>query len=166
MNEAMIEKWNEKVSPEDIVYHLGDFSMSLNAVHDYGPRLNGEKHIICGNHDIIFPGKKSKAKYARNWDRYTKVYTDAGFIIENTQVNLNYGGRKFNLCHFPYTNLDPRWTDYLPIFHKDTWYLHGHSHSPPEFRLKRDKQLFDVGVDGNSFYPWDLDEIMEIINET
>ena len=28
MNRAMIERWNEKVSPEDEVYHLGDFGLT------------------------------------------------------------------------------------------------------------------------------------------
>jgi calcineurin-like phosphoesterase family protein len=50
MDEALIERWNAVVGPDDVVYHLGDFSFGDQA--NYLPRLNGkEKHLVIGNHD-------------------------------------------------------------------------------------------------------------------
>ena len=52
MNEVMIERWNAVVKPDDIVYHLGDFSLStVSAAHGICCRLNGTKYLIRGNHD-------------------------------------------------------------------------------------------------------------------
>lgn len=63
MDEAMVEKWNAVVGPKDKVYHLGDVSMdkkSLQILH----RLNGDKVLIRGNHDIY--EMKDYAKYFRD----------------------------------------------------------------------------------------------------
>jgi calcineurin-like phosphoesterase family protein len=53
MNEAMIKNWNETVRPNDKVYVLGDVAMNKNALHAVMPRLNGDKVLIKGNHDIM-----------------------------------------------------------------------------------------------------------------
>lgn len=44
---AIIERWNEAVAPEDTVFILGDFG-DMN----YWYYLNGKKILIKGNHDI------------------------------------------------------------------------------------------------------------------
>ena len=52
MDEAMVKAWNERVRPNDKVYHLGDVVINrraLNTLH----RLNGDKVLIKGNHDIF-----------------------------------------------------------------------------------------------------------------
>ena len=52
MDEAMVKMWNETVKPTDKVYHLGDVVInrkSLKIMH----RLNGDKVLIRGNHDIF-----------------------------------------------------------------------------------------------------------------
>jgi len=52
MDEEMIKRWNDTVRPNDKVYHLGDVVInrkSLNTLH----RLNGDKVLIRGNHDIF-----------------------------------------------------------------------------------------------------------------
>ena len=45
-DEEIIKNWNTTVSPEDIVFILGDFG-DMN----YWPRLSGKKFLIKGNHD-------------------------------------------------------------------------------------------------------------------
>ena len=52
MDEEMVKRWNETVKPNDKVYHLGDVVInrkSLAIMH----RLNGDKVLIKGNHDIF-----------------------------------------------------------------------------------------------------------------
>ncbi len=52
MDKEMIKRWNDTVRPNDKVYHLGDVVInrkSLSTLH----RLNGDKVLIRGNHDIF-----------------------------------------------------------------------------------------------------------------
>jgi len=53
MDEYMISRWNAVVTPQDKVYHLGDFTMLRGScgVGTYASRLNGKKILIKGNHD-------------------------------------------------------------------------------------------------------------------
>ena len=50
MNEKLIENWNSVVSPNDTIYHLGDFAFSKDP-KQYWDRLKGKKIILKGNHD-------------------------------------------------------------------------------------------------------------------
>jgi len=52
MDEAMVERWNERVRPNDKVYHLGDVVLNRKAL-GIMRRLNGDKVLIRGNHDIF-----------------------------------------------------------------------------------------------------------------
>lgn len=52
MDEAMIKAWNERVKPTDKVYHLGDVVINRKALSTMA-RLNGDKVLIRGNHDIF-----------------------------------------------------------------------------------------------------------------
>ncbi len=74
MNEYMIAKWNRTISPDDIVYHLGDFGFgNRTEIKNFIERLNGNIILIKGNHDR-FPNI---------------VYESAGMIV------LKYG--EFNV---------------------------------------------------------------------
>lgn len=53
MNSTLIKNWNKVVKQEDTVWVLGDFAWRIK---DYSVEmmfcsLNGEKHLIRGNHD-------------------------------------------------------------------------------------------------------------------
>jgi calcineurin-like phosphoesterase family protein len=52
MDEAMVERWNAVVRPQDTVYHLGDVVINKKSLH-HVKRLNGKKRLIRGNHDIF-----------------------------------------------------------------------------------------------------------------
>lgn len=52
MDEALVENWNKVVRPKDKVYHLGDVVINRKALKIM-ERLNGEKVLIRGNHDIF-----------------------------------------------------------------------------------------------------------------
>lgn len=52
MDEAMVELWNQTVKPNDKVYHLGDVVINRRALQILH-RLNGDKVLIKGNHDIF-----------------------------------------------------------------------------------------------------------------
>ena len=52
MDEAMVSRWNDRVRPNDKVYHLGDVVINRKFLHILD-RLNGDKVLIKGNHDIF-----------------------------------------------------------------------------------------------------------------
>jgi calcineurin-like phosphoesterase family protein len=52
MDAYMIENWNKKVKPHDKVYHLGDVAIKKSCIPTM-KKLNGEKVLIKGNHDIF-----------------------------------------------------------------------------------------------------------------
>ena len=115
--------WNAQVSPEDTIYHLGDFSFSgaaetANAL----ARLNGYKIFLKGNHD--------KEQHMQQWK-------SSGLIQEYWQYHeIKILEIPACLFHFPITS-----------WHKQgygAYHLHGHSHGT----LKDAKGLtLDVGID-------------------
>jgi len=52
MDEEMIRRWNDTVRPSDKVYHLGDVVINRKSLATLA-RLNGDKVLIRGNHDIF-----------------------------------------------------------------------------------------------------------------
>lgn len=71
-DEAIIKSWNSVVSSEDVVFHLGDFTVGAGAnsvqfTKEIIWRLNGEIHYLWGNHnagikDVEFDNLKYKNK--------------------------------------------------------------------------------------------------------
>lgn len=71
MNEDMIRMWNETVRPNDKVYHLGDVVINRKFLPVLD-RLNGDKVLIKGNHDIF------------RLEEYTKYFRDVrGYHVLN-----------------------------------------------------------------------------------
>ena len=52
MDEEMIKRWNDRVRPNDKVYHLGDVVINRKSLATVA-RLHGDKVLIRGNHDIF-----------------------------------------------------------------------------------------------------------------
>ena len=53
MNARLIELWNSTVGNDDLVYVLGDFTLSrrIDVIKNLVSSLNGRKILIMGNHD-------------------------------------------------------------------------------------------------------------------
>src|SRR5690554_5210082 len=54
MNRELINSWNSVVGKNHRVWHLGDFGywkMEPGQMRSIFDKLNGEKHLIVGNHD-------------------------------------------------------------------------------------------------------------------
>ena len=154
MNEELIRRWNSVVSPEDIVYSLGDMfwckSSDAQPVLDL---LNGQKFLIRGNHD--------RTKDSRFTTKFVKI-TD--------YLEVEDGDRHVVLCHYP-----------IPCFknHFYGWHhLYGHVHSSFEWNMMEhtryqmetlyEKQcnMFNVGamMQWMNYTPRTLDEIVEGYN--
>jgi calcineurin-like phosphoesterase family protein len=87
MDEEMVKRWNDRVRPNDKVYHLGDVVInrkSLKTLH----RLNGDKVLIRGNHDI-FPDVEYR-EYFRELRAYHVIN---GMILSHIPVHEASLGR-------------------------------------------------------------------------
>ncbi|MCO6420253.1 metallophosphoesterase family protein [Sinorhizobium meliloti] len=128
---ALIANWNETVSPQDEVWHLGDFAAKRNGLaEDILSRLNGRKHLIVGNND---PNETIGAGGWHSVQHYAELMVD---------------GRLLVLCHYPFRT----WNQ----MGKKSINLHGHSHG----RLKPMPRQFDVGVDARGLRPVSLVDIL------
>ena len=87
MDEFMVEAWNAKVRPNDKVYHLGDVVINRRALKIMS-RLNGDKVLIRGNHDI-FPDTEYR-EYFRELRAY---HVMNGMILSHIPVHPESLGR-------------------------------------------------------------------------
>jgi len=87
MDEAMVKAWNERVRPTDKVYHLGDVVINRRALATLG-RLNGDKVLIRGNHDIFRDDEYRK--YFRELRAY---HVMNGMILSHIPIHSDSLGR-------------------------------------------------------------------------
>ena len=132
MNESLVERWNETVGPDDVVWHLGDFAIRQHqtVVTHLLARLRGRKHLVAGNNDP--PATRELAGW-ESVQSYLEIEVDGVFLV---------------LCHYPFRS----WRE----MGKGWVNLHGHSHG----KLKPLPRQFDVGVDVWEFRPVTLGEIL------
>ncbi|MFI5609638.1 metallophosphoesterase family protein [Amycolatopsis sp. NPDC051903] len=146
----VVETWNATVRPGDQVWHLGDVGMGrLARFADTLRQLNGEIHLVTGNHDEPWPGLRQAHRHQRAWlEHFATVQAFARRRIE---------GRNVLLSHFPYEGDHigaDRGSQYrLPD--EGLSLLHGHVHS---LWRKRDRQL-NVGLDVHDLRPVHLDAV-------
>lgn len=62
MDEEMVKRFNERVRPKDKVYFLGDVAINRKALATV-LRLNGDKVLIRGNHDIFVDEEYTKVGF-------------------------------------------------------------------------------------------------------
>lgn len=101
---------NSSISPEDDVYHLGDFSfgsrVKLPELKRVMSRLNGTWHFILGNHDNE---KQLEALCAGTKHKVVGFY-----------LSFHYNDTKFVLLHYPMESWDGKY--------RKSIHLHGHTH--------------------------------------
>lgn len=133
MNETIVWNINLRVQPGDDLYILGDFAF---ADHDpFLARLNGNKHLIIGNHD-----HSKRLKKATLW---SSVEMMSRIKIDDTYIML---------CHY-------RMATWYKS-HRGALHLYGHSHG----NWPGDTQCCDVGVDCWNFRPVNLSEARKRMN--
>ena len=87
MDEAMIAAWNDRVRPTDKVYHLGDVVINRRALATLG-RLNGDKVLIRGNHDIF-----RDTEYGQYFRELRAYHVMNGMILSHIPVHEASLGR-------------------------------------------------------------------------
>jgi calcineurin-like phosphoesterase family protein len=87
MDEEMVKRWNETVRPTDKVYHLGDVVINRRAMATLA-RLNGDKVLIRGNHDIF-----RDDEYRQYFRELRAYHVMNGMILSHIPVHEESLGR-------------------------------------------------------------------------
>ena len=141
MNKVLVRKWNEKVTFEDDIYILGDFTMKgAELAAAILSALKGRKHLIRGNHDQFVDNRE---------------LAETMFISVQDYAELIYANTMFVLCHYPFAE----WNGYA----KGSICLHGHQHNHEEYNITNRCEgilRYDVGVDANRMAPVSAEEVI------
>jgi calcineurin-like phosphoesterase family protein len=131
MDEEMVKRWNETVRPNDKVYHLGDVVINRKAL-GIMRRLNGDKVLIRGNHDIF-----RDEEYREHFRELRAYHVMNGMILSHIPIHTESLGRfGVNIHGHLHSNrvmtgiknskIDPRYhcvcveqTDFRPILFED-----------------------------------------------
>lgn len=123
MNEKMVLEWNEKVSPEDLVYILGDVAfLPAQKAAEYMNRCNGRKILIEGNHD----------RKTLNDPTFRKCFEEV-----HSYLRMTYDGQLVIMSHFPFLEWDQMHRGSLHFF----GHLHGGKTNQEHYRCR------DMGMD-------------------
>ena len=87
MDEFMVEAWNERVRPTDKVYHLGDVVINRKSL-GIMRRLNGDKVLIRGNHDIF-----RDTDYREHFRELRAYHVMNGMILSHIPIHPESLGR-------------------------------------------------------------------------
>jgi calcineurin-like phosphoesterase family protein len=153
MNAALVNNINEIVGENDILIHLGDWSFGgFENIAEFRNRILCKNiHLVLGNHDHHIERNKGDVQ---------ELFLSVNHYINldlRRPSNLRKGEMdKFNfvLMHFPIASWDG--------MNDGVMHLHGHVHLPPNLRISEGRAM-DVGVDGNSYYPLGLFEVVNLL---
>lgn len=152
MNGWLIKRWNEKVKPEDEVWHLGDFAFcGSERFKEIVSQLHGRLNWVLGNHDYGLARKdwvKSKFESIQHYK-----FLRANITYEDDEGETKQYPQPIVLCHFPILSWDG-------MAH-GSWHLHGHCHGSIDRTWNSTGLRMDVGVDaeGNNWSPVSLEEV-------
>lgn len=134
MDEVLIDNWNKTVSNKDLVYHLGDVVMNRRCLETVR-RLNGEKVLIRGNHDVF------------RLEELTKFFKDImGSHVLHGML----------LTHIP---IHP---DSLYRYSAN---IHGHLHEKRVMlNGEIDKRYYSVSVEQINYTPISLEDLVKKVN--
>jgi calcineurin-like phosphoesterase family protein len=153
MNDALVNNINEIVGENDILIHLGDWSFGgFENIAEFRNRIMCKNiHLVLGNHDHHIERNKGDVQ---------ELFSSVNHYINldlRKPSNIRKGEMdKFNfvLMHFPIASWDG--------MNDGVMHLHGHVHLPPNLRISEGRAM-DVGVDGNSYYPLGLFEVVNLL---
>lgn len=141
MDAFIMQCWNKRVQPDDIVYILGDLChRSEKEPSWYLKRLKGHKILIVGNHD----GKLLKNQVALSY-----------FDRVEDMMEVEDGENHLCLCHYPIAE----WNGYF----RKSWHVYGHIHNKKEETydiMKKKERALNAGCMINNYSPASLIELV------
>lgn len=138
MNSAILEKWNERVKPDDTAYLLGDLAIGNKpGTTEILRQMNGQKHFILGNHDDLNRAQKGC------------------FLSIQDSLDIEIEGMRVFMQHKP---IFP-W----PGIEEGVVLLHGHTHRTSHADFAYPLKV-NVGVDLWDFAPVAFHSILDHIH--
>ena len=136
MDAEMIARWNQRVTDEDRVFVIGDFS-KYEMVKDWEilSALHGTKILIKGNHDMHRTCEEWRSVGFAEVSDWPIIYNDF-FMLSHEPLYIN--------SNMPYAN------------------IFGHVHGNPAYKTASSQSVC-VSVERIDYTPITLEEIMALI---
>ena len=136
--ELIIKNWNDLISPDESVLHLGDFALGKKSnFEQLTSMLNGRLFLIQGNHD-----------------RLSQSFCEAhGVILIKNSLQVELENQiKLIFSHRPIVPLEDGWIN-----------LHGHIHNvpPPPEGSNLGPNHINMSVEVREYRPWRLGDILK-----
>jgi calcineurin-like phosphoesterase family protein len=148
MNQGLIDRWNLQVGKNDIVYHLGDFTLTtrVDLIDPILAQLNGRIRLVKGNHDKWL--KKMDELHNKDKFEWVKQYHKETFTLDGKNYEIV-------MCHFPFLTWDGSARGSINV--------HGHAHGGND-HLNRGTKRLDVGVDAkfSNLGPLSLRQVIDL----
>lgn len=146
MNQTLVDGINSRVKENDVLVHLGDWSFGgFDKIETFYNLLNCNNiYIFYGNHDHHI--KRNK----HNIRNLFKGVEESDVLVIKDGINQYEFVCNHRKIH--------DWGK-----DKERIHLHGHSHFLSDRKITSPKSM-DVGMDGNDFKPYELNEILKIFN--
>jgi calcineurin-like phosphoesterase family protein len=156
MDNELCSIWNSHVAPEDVVYHLGDFTLgNAKLASYYFQRLNGTIFVL-GNpwhHDarwLDYDDIQHFTEFSTKSSVFVHILLPVT-VLEDISMNADGNGIPAVLCHYAFEIWDRK--------HYGSYHFHGHSHG----ELQKVHNRLDVGVDSayklvGEYRPLELEE--------
>jgi calcineurin-like phosphoesterase family protein len=161
MNQTIVDNINTVVKEDDILFHLGDWSFNgIENILKFRQQIKCKNvNLILGNHDEHIENNKIITQpdgyFIHSQDLFDSInqYLELEIKVPNGKA---FNKHKFTLFHYPIAS----WKD----MNKGVIHLHGHVHLNENKKLSAGKAM-DVGVDGNSYKPYSLNDIIGIMGK-
>jgi calcineurin-like phosphoesterase family protein len=162
-DDALFDKINEIVRPNDILFHLGDFCLNTSSseFEEYLSRLLCQNILyIWGNHNSrvrdVYKHTVEEQFGRTDIDVYPVTYRNITFLGHYKEVVIN--GQAMVLCHYPFQIWNQQ--------QKQAWCLSGHSHYGNQSTRAENKEgkILDLGWEGHK-KPLSFDEVSEIMKK-
>ena len=154
MDEALITRWNEVVGDNDVVYHLGDFTLKdSHFAAKIFQRLNGHIKVLGyhWHHDKRWlPQGFGRSPFASSGGVPVQILPPMA-VLRFKHLRNKGRPQVVVLCHYAMSKWDRS--------HHGSWHLYGHSHGV----FENGGLSMDVGVDCNDFRPFSLEDVAEIM---
>ena len=153
MNTAIVDAINDKVGPDDVLIHLGDWSFGgFENIAEFRERIFCKNiHLILGNHDHHIERDKDGVR-----SLFASVSHYAVLNLRRPGNGPEMDRISMILCHFPIASWDG--------MNDGRIHLHGHVHLAPLHKIAEGRAM-DDGADGNGMDPYSLDEILKLLKD-
>ena len=170
MNSVIVSGINKHVKENDILIHLGDWSMGgIESIWAFRNKLNVRNiHLVYGNHDkyIMSDRVLPNIVWGPN-ETYINCTSSNIFTSINNYLEIKVGDIEIILFHYPISS----WNN----MYKGSWMLHGHTHGALYTSKEMDHyyktmKTMDIGIDVaydiyGEYKPFNFKEIQTIINK-